>query len=155
MQPLKKLKKQGKNDLFDTWWKNINYNLIKWPLRLKKIEQNMIKSVKSETVQKDPPTNCAAKYYSFKCYYQVQVWLENKSNRLGLEINEWQTSSYQNGYAPSSRSFNENYQCGFTLQCDTNKCTCKKNGLFCTQLCHNNTSRNYINTEDLHLDVID
>ena len=77
MQPLKKLKKQEKIICLIYDEKNKNYNLN--DLRLKKNEQTVIKSVKSVTVQKLPPTNSAAKYHSFRVYYQVQVWLENET----------------------------------------------------------------------------
>ena len=136
--------------------KNKNYNLN--DLRLKKFEQNVIKSVKSVTVQKLPPTNSAAKYHSFRVYDQVQVWLENET----LQTTDW-SWELMNGNlhpikmdtSPAPEALMKIIKCGCTLQCDTNKCTCKKNGLFCTQLCHNNTSGNCSNTEDLHLDVID
>ena len=80
---------------------------------MKKFEQNVIKSVKSVTVQKLPPTNSVAKCHSFRVYYQVQVWLKNETlqaTNWGWELMKLQSSSYQNGYVPSTRSFNENYQ---------------------------------------------
>ena len=65
--------------------KKYRYNLN--DLRLKKLEQNVIKGV---TVQKFPSNNNAAKYHSLRVYYQVHVWLENEtqSNRLGWGINQ-------------------------------------------------------------------
>ena len=66
--------------------KKINLNDI----RLQKIEQNVIKSVKIINIQKLPPTNSAAKYHSYRVYYQVQVWLGNESPKAtdwGWELN--------------------------------------------------------------------
>ena len=44
-------------------------------MRLKKFEQNVIKSINSVNIKKLPPTNSAAKHYSYRVYDQVQVWL--------------------------------------------------------------------------------
>ena len=132
--------------------KNTDYNLN--DLRLKKFEQNVIKSVKSVTVQKLPPTNSAAKYHSLRVYYQVQVWLENetlKATDWGWELINGNLYPIKIDTPPAPAALMKIIKCGCTLQCDTNKCTCKKNGLFCTQLCHNNTSSNCINIEDLDL----
>ena len=121
--------------------KNINYNLN--DLGLKKNEQNVIKSVKSITVQKLPPTNSAAKYHSFRVYSQVQVWLENETLQAtdwGWELMNDNLHPIKVDTPPAPEDLMEMIKCGCTLQFDTNKCTCKKNGLFRTLLCHNNTS---------------
>ena len=120
-------------------------------LRLKKSEQNEIKGV---TVQKLPPANNAAKYHSLRVYYQVQVWLKNetlKATDWGWELINGNLYPIKMDTPPAPAALMKIIKCGCTLQCDTNKCTCKKNGLFCTQLCHNNTSKNWFNVEGLNL----
>ena len=54
-------------------------------VRLKKFEQNVIKSINSVNVHKLPPTNSAAKYHTYRVYYQVQVWLRKDT----LEKTKW------------------------------------------------------------------
>ena len=54
-------------------------------MRLKKFEQNVIKSINSVNVHKLPPTNSAAKYHTYRVYYQVQVWLRKDT----LEKTKW------------------------------------------------------------------
>ena len=63
--------------------KTTNFNLN--DIRLKKFEQNVIKSLKSVNVQKLPPPPSAAKYHSYRVYYQVQVWLGNET----LKTTDW------------------------------------------------------------------
>ena len=129
-----------------------NYNLN--DLRLKKFEQNVVRSVKSVTVQKFPPTTSAAKYHPFRVYYQVQVQLENETLQItywGWELINGNLYPIKIDTPPAPAALMKIIKCRCTLQCDTNKCKCKKNGLFCTQLCHNNTSSIFINIEKLDL----
>ena len=46
-------------------------------LRKKMFQGKVIKSLKSVDVKELPPTSDAAKYHSFRVYYQTQVWLGN------------------------------------------------------------------------------
>ena len=118
----------------------------------------MIKSVKCVTVQKLSPTNSAAKHHLFRVYYQVQVWLENETLQVadwGWELMNGNLHLIKMDTPPAPEALMKIIKCDCTLQCDTNKCTYKNNGLFCTQLCYNNTSKNCIYIRDLYLDVID
>ena len=56
----------------------VNDNLDR--IRLNKFKQSVIKSMKAVPVQRLPPTNSAAKYHSYRVYYQVQVWLGHAAN---------------------------------------------------------------------------
>ena len=132
--------------------KTTHYNLNE--IRLKKFEQNVIKSVKHVNVEKLPPTNNAAKHHSYRVYLQVQLWLGNdtiQATDWGWELNNGKLYPRKMDTLPAPKALMKILKCGCTQNCDTNKCTCKKNGLFCTELCDNCTSGNCINVEDLNL----
>ena len=136
--------------LYDEKTTHFNLNEI----RLKKFEQNVIKSVKNVNIDKLPPTNSAAKYHSYRVYYQVQVWLGNNSlnpEDWGWELHNGNLYPTKMDNPPAPQALMKILKCGCTLNCGTNKCTCKKNGLFCTELCDNCISGNCINVEDLTL----
>ena len=114
----------------------------------------MIKSVKHVNVEKLPPTNSAAKHHSYRVYLQVQLWLGNdtiQATDWGWELNNGKLYPRKMDTLPAPKALMKILKCGCTQNCDTNKCTCKKNGLFCTELCDNCTSGNCINVEDLNL----
>ena len=132
--------------------KNTEFNLNE--IRLKKFEQNVIKSVKIVNVQKLPPTNSAAKYHSYRVYYQVQVWLGNETIQAtdwGWELINGNLYPKKMDTPPAPEALMKIIKCGCTLNCDTNRCTCKKNGLFCTDLCDNCDSSICRNIEDSNL----
>ena len=119
-------------------------------IRKRKFEKNVIKSLKHVDIQVLPPTNDAAKYHSFRVYHQVQVWQGNEN----LKPTEWGWKEVNDQLfprtmdkAPAPDSLMKIIKCGCTLNCDTNKCTCKKHGLFCTDLCENCNEGNCINVD--------
>ena len=59
--------------------KTTHFNLNE--IRLKKLEQNVIKSVKKLNTDKLPPTDSAGKYHSYRVYHQVKVCLGNDTLR--------------------------------------------------------------------------
>lgn len=118
--------------------KNVNFNLNE--LRMKRFEKNVIKSLKHVEVKNLPPTNSAAKYHSYRVYYQVQVWLGNESLHAtdwGWELINGHLFPMKMDNAPAPESLLKIMKCGCTSNCDNNRCSCKKNGLFCTELCDN------------------
>ncbi|KAG1652233.1 hypothetical protein GQR58_026445 [Nymphon striatum] len=62
-------------------------------LRMRKYRNMVIKSLSNVQIQKLPPTPDAAKFHSFRVYYQVQVWM-GKGCELNPENWEWRL---QNG----------------------------------------------------------
>ena len=54
---------------------------------------------------------------------------------------------------PAPEALMKTMECGCTLFCESNKCTCKKHGLYCTELCNNCTSRNCKNVEETDLNI--
>ena len=136
--------------IYDEKAEHFNLNEI----GLKKIEQNVIKSINSVNVQKLPPTNSAAKYHSYRVYYQVQVWLGNKNldpKDWGWELIDGNLFPRKMDTPPAPQALMKIIKCGCKLHCDTNQCTCKKNRLFCTDLCDNCTSGNCTNVADSNM----
>ena len=107
-------------------------------IRKKKFERTAITSMKSVDIQKLPPTNSAAKYHSYRVYYQVQVWLGNEN----IQPTDWGWYLID-GYLfpkkmdnePAPKSLMKVIKCNCTLYCENNQCTCKNNGLFCSEYC--------------------
>ena len=95
-----------------------------------------------------PPTNDTAKFHSFRVYYLVQVVLGNENLQAtdwGWKVVNGQLYPRTMDNAPAPESLLKVIKCGCTLYCDSNQCTCKKNGLFCTELCENCDAGNCIN----------
>ena len=136
--------------IYDEHTTNFNLNNI----RLKNFEQNEIKSLKSENVQKLSPTTSAAKYHSYKVVYQVQLWLGNET----FSVTSWDWELIKNNFyprrmdtPPPPQDLMEIIKCGCTLNCDSFRCNCKIQGILCTELCNNCVSGNCINAVDLNL----
>ena len=132
--------------IYDESDKTFNLNKI----RKRKFEKNVIKSLKHVDIKILPPTNDAAKYHSYRVYHQVQVWLGNENLKpidWGWKEVNGQLYPITMDNAPAPDSLMKIIKCGCTLCCDTNQCICKKNGLFCTELCDNCGVGNCINVD--------
>lgn len=86
-----------------------------------------------------PPTSSAADYHSFRVYHQVQFWLGNEKNPI-----EWgwhmTTTGLQPTTAESGALVPDNIIHAISCSCKSDcksRCSCKKNGLFCTEVCAN------------------
>ena len=98
---------------------------------MKRFEKNVIKSLKHVEVKNLPPTNSAAKYHSYRVYYQVQVWLGNESLHAtdwGWELINGHLFPMKMDNAPAPESLLKIMKCGCTSNCDNNRCSCKKMG---------------------------
>ena len=118
---------------------------------MKKFEKNVIKSLKHFDVKNLPPTTSAAKYHSYRVYYQVQVWLGNKTLQptdWGWELINGHLFPRKMDNAPAPQSLLKIIKCGCKLHCENNQCTCRRNGLFCTELCDNCSFGNCNNVDN-------
>ena len=126
-------------------------------IRKNKFEQSVIKSMKTVVIQKLPPTNNAAKYHSYRVYYQVQVWLGNASlheaTDWGWQLVNGNLHPIKMDKPPAPDALMKIMRCGCKKNCETNICTCKKHGLYCTELCNNCNSGNCRNVEEIDLNV--
>ena len=113
--------------------------------------------MKTVVIQKLPPTNNAAKYHSYRVYYQVQVWLGNASlheaTDWGWQLVNGNLHPIKMDKPPAPDALMKIMRCGCKKNCETNICTCKKHGLYCTELCNNCNSGNCRNVEEIDLNV--
>ena len=119
-------------------------------IRKKKFEKNVIKSFKHIDIKTLPPTDAAAKYHSFRVYHQVQVWLGNENlqaTNWGWKLVNGQLYPKTTDSPPAPKALLKIIKCGCTQLCDSNQCSCKKNGLFCTDLCENCGAHNCLNVD--------
>ena len=139
--------------IYDEKATHFNLDLI----RLSKFEQSVIKSMKTVPIHKLPPTTSAARYHSFRVYYQVQVWLGNeslhKATDWGWKLVKGNLYPKKMDKLPAPEALMKIMKCGCTLHCESNKCTCKRHGLYCTELCNNCTSDNCKNVEETDLNI--
>ncbi|KAJ8875291.1 hypothetical protein PR048_023186 [Dryococelus australis] len=86
-----------------------------------------------------PLTESAAKYHSFRTYYQISVW---KSKETLLTPTEWGWFVKENSYYPTVTDMPPALEwllkmihCSCKTQCATMRCGCKQNGLPCSASC--------------------
>ncbi|KAK2709539.1 hypothetical protein QYM36_013266 [Artemia franciscana] len=89
--------------------------------------------------QELPSTQAAAKYHSLRVYCQVQIWLENPVDplRLGWKLQDNEVFAPIKTDLPAAPSqLLKIIKCSCHIDgCDSEKCTCKKNGLECIIAC--------------------
>ena len=97
-----------------------------------------------------PPTSDAAKYHSYRAYYQVQQWLGNE-----LPPTEWGWTriSQNENLVPvvkdkpaAPQKVLKLISCGCKQGCNRN-CKCRKAGLLCTPLCSGCNGTDCTNSE--------
>ena len=89
--------------------------------------------------QQLPVTSAAAKFHSYRVYYQVQQWT---GNSLTMDTEEWGWKLRDGMLYPvmtdqpvAPVQLLTIVKCGCKGQCDSIKCSCRKNGLTCTVVC--------------------
>ncbi|KAK2702681.1 hypothetical protein QYM36_018714 [Artemia franciscana] len=89
--------------------------------------------------QELPATQAAAKYHSLRVYCQVQIWLGNPVDplRLGWKLQDNEVfAPIKTDLPAASSQLLKIIKCSCRIDgCDSEKCTCKKNGLECTIAC--------------------
>ena len=98
----------------------------------------LLVALKSVEVQCLPPTSGAAKYHSYRIYYQTQVWMGNIS--LRTEDWEWKINCGSllpciMGKKPAPDALLTIIRCKCKGYCDSLYCSTKKLGLYCTDFC--------------------
>ncbi|CAH1154985.1 unnamed protein product [Phaedon cochleariae] len=91
-----------------------------------------------------PPTSDALRLHLLRCHYQVNVWENAHHARpevMDPESYGWRL--HQDEYIPIlmtlepvPKACTDILTCNCLSHCLTTMCTCKKNGLTCTKLCH-------------------
>ena len=85
-----------------------------------------------------PPTYDATKQHSYRAYYQAQIW-KGMTNldplEWGWKIVKEKMMPIPTEKGPAPNELLKIFRCGCKTGCKTSKCTCKKHGLKCTQVC--------------------
>ena len=82
-----------------------------------------------------PPTSAAAKYYSYRVFYQVQEWaclgtsLELMPEEWGFQLQRGQLLPVHTDISPAHEELLNVIRCGCTTDCSSHRCSCRKAGL--------------------------
>ena len=87
-----------------------------------------------------PPTSDAAKFHSYRVFYQVQVWTGEPDPELKAEEWGWKNKDdflypLTTDLPPAPRMLLKIVKCSCRVQCSSARCSCFKNGLVCTSAC--------------------
>ena len=107
-------------------------------LRKKKFSKMAVKSFKSIVIQNLPPTSNSAQFHSYRVYYQTQVWMGNNDlcpENYGWKINGGELIPVTTTLSPAPDTLLKMIRCQCKGSCMTSKCSCKKQGLYCTDAC--------------------
>ena len=107
-------------------------------MRKKKFQGKVIKSLRSVDVKDLPPTSDAAKYHSFRVYYQTQIWLGDsdiKPNDWGWKKKGKNLIPCMMDNSPAPAALLKIIRCKCKGFGDTQYCSRKKHGLYCTDFC--------------------
>ena len=108
-------------------------------LRFRKFSTKVMSSSTHVQVQTLPPTSAAAKYHSLRVYFQVQEWIVDETSFLPTD---WGWTIRQNKLVPlktdlpaAPDNLLNMIRCRCKQNCDSKRCTCRKNGLECSTGC--------------------
>lgn len=107
-------------------------------LRRKLFGDKVAKSLKSVDIKRLPPTDDAAKYHSYRVYLQTQIWVGNvalKPEDWGWNIKCERLLPERMDSRPAPDALLKIVRCKCMQYCDTMICSCKKNGMYCTEFC--------------------
>ena len=86
-----------------------------------------------------PPTSTAAKFHSFRVFYQLMEW---KGGSEHMDPKDWGWHVLDGRLMPimtdqpvAPSELLDVVRCSCKKDCSTNRCTCKKHGLPCTSIC--------------------
>jgi len=97
-----------------------------------------------------PPTSAAAKYHSFRVFYQIQQWKgeELDAQQWGWKLQDSQLVPVMTDLPPATESLLKVLRCNCKRGCDTLRCTCRKHGLSCSAVCGNCKGSGCSNSSD-------
>ncbi|MEW8547735.1 MAG: hypothetical protein AB2693_29860 [Candidatus Thiodiazotropha sp.] len=107
-------------------------------LRLSIFYQKVAGSVKFIKPENLPPTSAATRYHSLRTYHQIQVW----KGRNDLLAEDWgwavkgnRLLAVHTDRPPAPEKLLKVVRCKCKASCKTFRCTCRKHGLTCSQMC--------------------
>lgn len=127
-------------------------------LRARKFSEKVATSARSVQVQALPPTSNAARYHSQRVYYQAQVWMgEEKLDPTdwGWHLSEGRMLPKKMDLLPAPEYLLKVIRCQCMGDCDTQRCSCRKNGLECSVSCTGCKGTSCTNKGDIATDISD
>ncbi len=108
-------------------------------LRYRRFREKVSSSSSAVELHQLPPTSDAEKFHSLRVYFQVKNWL---SNDIHYNADDWGWVN-KNGklfpvttsLPPAPAKLLEVIKCSCKANCDTRRCTCRKNNLPCSTAC--------------------
>ena len=110
-------------------------------LRLVKYLQRLATGTNQVEPKLLPPTSAAAKFHSFRAYYQIQEWaclgIDGRlmPEEWGWHLQQGQLLPIQTDLPPAPEELLNVIRCGCTTDCSSQRCSCRKVGLGCTNAC--------------------
>jgi len=112
-----------------------NLSAVRYNLLCKKV--SVAKSF--VTPERLPPTSSATKYHSLRSYLQVMQWMGKGED---IDVTKWGWSLQTNRLvpvmtdtSPAPETLLKMIHCSCSSVCNTQRCTCRKHGLDCSQAC--------------------
>ena len=117
-----------------------NLNSLRYQKFCKKVATNAV-FVEPTSL---PPTSSAAKYHCFRVYHQVQQWMGNQDM-------DGKLSPVMSDLKPAPQSLLKVIRCSCKSYCKTKRCTCRKLGLTCSNVCGGCNGINCTNASQMDL----
>ena len=101
-------------------------------LRLVKYHEKVSTGSKQVQPKVLPPTSAAAKYHSYRVFYQVQEWaclgtsLELMPEEWGFQLQRGQLLRVHTDISPAPEVLLNVIRCGCTTDCSSHRCSCRR-----------------------------
>ena len=107
-------------------------------LRLSIFYQKVAGSVTFVKPENLPPTSAATRYHSLRTYHQIQVWKGRNdlpAEHWGWTVKGSRLLAVHTDKPPAPERLLKVVRCKCKADCKTSRCTCRKHGLTCSQMC--------------------
>ena len=106
--------------------------------RYRRFCEKTAKSTTAVEVKSLPPTSSAAKFHSFRVFYQVQLWTGNQELQpcdWGWKETDGTLMPVMTDKPPAPETLLQVVRCNCKMDCKTARCSCRKYGLDCSPAC--------------------
>lgn len=110
-------------------------------LRIRKFKDKVVRCATSVEIQNLPPSLDAGQYHIYRAFYQAKCWM-SKDEECTLRAVDWGWQNLQGKLLPRTMDCQpapdyilKLMRCQCKGDCSTNRCSCRKQGLKCTNAC--------------------
>ena len=110
-------------------------------LRIRKFKDKVVRCASSVEIQNLPPSLDAGQYHIYRAFYQAKCWM-SKDEECALRAVDWGWQDLQGKLVPKTmdcqpapHNILKLIRCQCEGDCSTNRCSCRKQGLKCTNAC--------------------